>query len=389
MHFRSVFPGMPEYEGLDPSWTFGMNQAVAQGLAIGRDIIFTFGPYASIYTREYHPATDHMMILGSLYLALSYWFALLLLSINSPLMVLFIFFLAAGSVSYDALLFSYPLIATLVLLKVNVASERQLVSVASSIVLLFPFGLLPLIKGSLILICGPAAIVAALHFYLKSRRILSAVVAITPIWALLFFWVMAGQSVYNLPYFIASMSSIISGYTDAMSTSGRSTEIYAYLAAVIFLFFVIYKDNSLDIRRKYFVSCVFFLFLFVAFKAGFVRHDGHELTSGVSIAFASILYALSSNSIQTTPLIFLAMISYMYIDRRYLEKSSDSLFRNVHNAYFGVEWFEKSAFGRTRDWKSTTIISSVIEKKAGFPILPGTTDIYSFNQSYLIASGNR
>jgi len=34
-------------EGLDNSWIFGMNQAIAQHLAFGRDIIFTFGPYAS------------------------------------------------------------------------------------------------------------------------------------------------------------------------------------------------------------------------------------------------------------------------------------------------------------------------------------------------------
>src|SRR6476469_6515006 len=80
--FVPFSPVMPE-DGLDASWMFGMNQAVAQGLAIRRDIIFTFGPYASIYTQAYHPATDYMMMFGSLYLALSYWFALVLLSINS------------------------------------------------------------------------------------------------------------------------------------------------------------------------------------------------------------------------------------------------------------------------------------------------------------------
>ena len=45
--FIPLNPAMP-MEGLDNSWMFGMNQAVAQKLAFGRDIIFTFGPYASV-----------------------------------------------------------------------------------------------------------------------------------------------------------------------------------------------------------------------------------------------------------------------------------------------------------------------------------------------------
>lgn len=63
-------------EGLDNSWIFGMNQAIAQHLAFGRDIIFTFGPYASVYTKEYYPATDLLMLLGGTCLALSYTLSL-------------------------------------------------------------------------------------------------------------------------------------------------------------------------------------------------------------------------------------------------------------------------------------------------------------------------
>src|SRR3979490_2751051 len=69
--FVPFSPSMPG-EGLDPSWAFGMNQAVAQGLAFGRDIIFTFGPYASIYTTNFHPATDGLMVWSSLYLGLAF-----------------------------------------------------------------------------------------------------------------------------------------------------------------------------------------------------------------------------------------------------------------------------------------------------------------------------
>ncbi len=61
--FVPWLPVMPQ-AGLDHSWVLGMNQAVAQGLVFGRDMIFTFGPYASIYTKSFHPATDHLMVAG-------------------------------------------------------------------------------------------------------------------------------------------------------------------------------------------------------------------------------------------------------------------------------------------------------------------------------------
>jgi len=41
-----------------------MNQAIAQGLSFGDDIVFTFGPYASVYTQLYHPATVRLMVVA-------------------------------------------------------------------------------------------------------------------------------------------------------------------------------------------------------------------------------------------------------------------------------------------------------------------------------------
>jgi hypothetical protein len=72
--FTAFSPGMPA-PGLDPSWMLAMNQAVAQKLAIGREIVFTFGPYASIYTKSFHPATDHLMVMGGLYLGFCFFLA--------------------------------------------------------------------------------------------------------------------------------------------------------------------------------------------------------------------------------------------------------------------------------------------------------------------------
>nr|WP_241480456.1 hypothetical protein [Legionella norrlandica] len=41
--FVPFSPKMPA-PGLDASWAVGLNQAIAQGLAFGKDILFTLGP---------------------------------------------------------------------------------------------------------------------------------------------------------------------------------------------------------------------------------------------------------------------------------------------------------------------------------------------------------
>ena len=61
-------PNMPEL-GLDPSWRMAMSVALAQSMKIGREIVFTVGPYSQIYTRYYHPQTDTLVMMASVALA--------------------------------------------------------------------------------------------------------------------------------------------------------------------------------------------------------------------------------------------------------------------------------------------------------------------------------
>jgi hypothetical protein len=72
--FVPLNPEMPSH-GLDPSWKFAMNEGVARNLVFGRDIVFTFGPYASIYTEVYEPQTDKLMLLGAYSWALVTFFS--------------------------------------------------------------------------------------------------------------------------------------------------------------------------------------------------------------------------------------------------------------------------------------------------------------------------
>lgn len=72
MPFDPIMPGI----GFDQSWKYALNEAVSRGSVFGRDVIYSFGPYASVYTRMYSPATDTMMMLASSLLATGFCIAL-------------------------------------------------------------------------------------------------------------------------------------------------------------------------------------------------------------------------------------------------------------------------------------------------------------------------
>lgn len=392
--FVPFSPSMPG-EGLDPSWVFGMNQAVAQGLAFGREMVFTFGPYASIYTKTYHPATDHIMLAGSLYLGLSYGLAVFLVTRNSKWYLLAALWVVLAGLmhSRDALLFSYPLLIVFFCYqsintneKVNFGTNFTLVL---TVILFLPFGFLPLIKGTLLILCGAVAILCVALFASNRRWGQALAAAASPIAAILFFWGVSGQSALNLPSYFISMAPIVSGYTEAMSTSGIKREIVLYLVATFVLLIAILREDSVSIKSRAFIFFAFIVYLFLAFKGGFIRHDGHAILSGESILIASLLFAFGFHSRQMPFILFVSVFAWMYIDSHYIKTSTESIFRNIGYTYSSAWSGVKNRLSKN-EWLENEFNNTIkrLSDKAKFPLFEGTTDIYSYNQSYLIASGN-
>ncbi|MCG6538023.1 MAG: hypothetical protein L7F78_25730, partial [Syntrophales bacterium LBB04] len=299
--FVPFSPVMPA-AGLDQSCVFGMNQAVAQGLSFGKEIVLTFGPYASIYTKTYHPSTDFMMVSGSLYLAVSYWacFILLMKSVQWRWILAFCAILAGVMYSRDALFFSFPLLVGLTTFKI-VFSENGVLAKSKYapfyVALMFaPFGLLPLVKGSILILCGAIAILCSVFLIVNKKRVLAIICLTSPMVSMLLFWITSGQSVTNLPNYFISMAPIVSGYTEAMAVNGNTREVISYLVASAFLLLSISLQKQITITSKIFLLCTFFVFLFLSFKGGFVRHDGHAIMSGTSILIAALLLPFIFNS---------------------------------------------------------------------------------------------
>lgn len=385
-------PAMPG-QGLDPSWGFGMNQAVAQGLAIGSEVLFTFGPYASVYTQIFHPQTDGLMLFGSVSIALAlaaaFWamravrewpFALALLAV------------LAGAVTMpDTLFFAYLLIAGLSILTL-VESQASGPGWRGNVILvlvMIPFGLLPLIKGSFLVLALPVCLLSAALLLVNRRFFQALLTIVVPAGAVPVFWSIAGQPMGGLPDYLATMVRTVSGYSEAMALNGTSSEIVWFLAGA----FVLLLASALDVgrsggRRSY--LCLLLAgYLFVVFKAGFVRHDFHALVAGSSLFVAALAINVVGSNLKTILSLCAAFAVWLHIDGHYFGptagKFADELGRHFVALLEGGSMRATSRGELERRYHERL---SELARQSGFPKLGGTTDIYSYNQSFLIASGN-
>lgn len=432
-------PVMP-LVGLDPSWIFSMNKVVEQNLSIGKEIIFTFGPYASIYTQSYHPATDNLMVIGSLLLGLSYTIAVLYMakSRNISWLLIFTVFmtLIAGKKGHvfamvyrDALLFSYPLILSVCATHLVQHTQYSKLSlnplrVIMVFLLSVPLGFLPLIKGGLLVLCGAMALTISSYFYYHHFRRLALIVLLCPVASAAIFWVVSGQSIINLPSFFVNMVEIIRGYTEAMSVHSSITEIGAYLLAGSALVWALARSEKITLSAKLFLGINLIFYLFVSFKAGFVRHDFHSITALTSIAFASLILrnVCSNKSIIT---VFIGVISLFFVfytvldpqlredvrnkfgyniasksekwreiffftAKRAINKLPRNAYTHIRNTYTDSWYGMRSRILESNALQMRFELSLVeIRKKCALPLLLGTTDIYSWDQSCLLSSNNK
>jgi hypothetical protein len=383
--------------GLDPSYHFAINQAVAQRLVFGKDIIFTMGPYGSINTRLYHPATDSLMVWGGLFLGVCYSLLLLLLAREVRFQWLLVYVAFVTGIMYwgSARFFSYPLILVLVSYRISLTSthagslDLSKPSTIGFAICFAPLGLLPLIKVSLLLLCGPTAVACFFLLWRSKQKPLAYSSIIIPSISTVLFWTVSGQPILALPNFLVNIPTIVSGYTEAMAMTGNAMEIVIYIIASVAILYAIATDNLGPPIHSSILFLCYALFLFIAFKEGFVRHDDHALTAGASIVVAalSVKFILKERRLITA--LLPAVLAWGYIDKNYVNSSTGSIYSSIRHTYSNA-WnglYVRLA-GTNALQKSFDDHIDVIKNKFHIPKLHGTADIYSYHQSSLLASGN-
>jgi hypothetical protein len=404
-------PFMPDLPGAlplgnDESWRFALNEAVAQGLVFGRDVIYTYGPYSSIFTKSYHPATDWLMLGGGIFLGLCYafllimlakavhrlWFPPLYLTLCASLLYSHEFVRDAPR---DALFHSYPLLLSLLIYRL--ASDGAIGTQVWTrfnigiVILFFPLGLLPLVKASFLPICAMMATCCVFLFVLHKRLRMAAVCALSTVLFGVLLWMFSGQPLLALPDFFLSARPIIFGYTEAMSLAGNSSEIVIYILASILVMYATLMDKSKPTISRIVACACFGLFFFLSFKEGFVRHDAHALAASTAIGLAALSAALVVR-IKTPVLITMLAVAALatgYINHHYVTVSPGLLTNMLDTYADAAAGLESRAVSGNVLKETFTGGLAARKQQITLPQLVGTTDIYSFNQIILFANSLR
>lgn len=376
----SVFTPIALYmpgRAVDAAWALGMNEAAGRGMSFGHDILFTFGPYASVFTRAYHPAIDWTCMFAGLWFVAVYAYTAVIATRNaSRLLPWALFVVIAIMHSWDGLWMSYTLVASVYLIRAEQVSSRSVVIVMA------PFGLLPLIKGSFAVLCALLiVIVATSRLLAKDRRGAIAAIA-SPAVVTIAFWLLARQSLLSLAGYARCVLHLAAGYSDAMSITGDSHEVIAYLIASLAMLATILLERG-SARTSRLTAAAFAAFLFVAFKAGFVRHDAHALICSASILLAGAVHAGFVMRWWRFAATIASVGAWWLIESHYgvntWAELEDTYTRPVHGTIDRI-WGDHSyaeLYDATLD---------AIAKQVHLRPLAGTTDIYSTDQADVIAS---
>lgn len=393
--FVPFAPIMP-WESLDPSWAYGMNEAVAEGLSFGKEIVFTMGPYASVYTKTYHPVTDQLMMWGSSYLAISFAVAAYLnfRLERWPLKIALLTVLISVMYYRDVLFFFYTLMVGVQVYQWTILRDSKrdvgLSEIALGAALFIPFGLLPLVKSSILFACMAVTILSVVLLARVGLWKQCLLVGVTPLVSLVVFWALAGQPLIGVADYFAVLPPIVGGYAEAMAINGNPNEYILYILAAAALVVLLLREAKGFIYEKLIVSLIFFSILFLAFKAGFVRHDSHAVLSGTMILLGGVLAGVLLPARSSLVLLLICLISWVYIDVAYIKTSPRSVKENIKGSYTsawaGLKQRIKDPVALLRNFESRVHELSI---RGGIPKLNGSVDIYSYDQAYLIASGNK
>lgn len=294
--FLAMIPFTPVIGPALEPWTIVMNEAVARHLAIGRDVVFTFGPFVSVYTQLYHPATYPITLIGSAILAAGICSGFALLSLERrPALLLALPFLVGVAWSRDAVFMAIPFLLMLVSFCITLPKSSENASEITGrklillVILSCAVGILPLVKVSFLAIALVEGAASVAMLTLAHRFRLAFTVTAIAAASLLLGWSWAGQPLSGIVHYVLAQRPIISGYSEAMSVEGPFSEVvfWAIPAAIVIAAFYAFIT-----RGRGLVGLVALagsaLYLLFTFKAGFVRQDLHQHTSSATLLFIAL-----------------------------------------------------------------------------------------------------
>ena len=388
-----VYPGVG-FDALDRSWMFAMNVATARGM-VGKDVIFTYGPYGSIYTQQYFPQTNLTMLLGGAFLAVAISAGLLCLDRPGWR------FAASGFALFlptdfcmDTRFLCVPMVMLILAFRVSQPADRianiQLNRFTRVTLGLLAAGLaiLSLIKGTFAAASlGTIIIVFVVLFGAGFRRLAASCLAIFIV-AIPVFWLLAQQPLASLPLFFSRELAIMGGYSAAMARSGPFWRIGLFLDCSLLLLVLNRRLFSADFRGMCLLAGIALL-LYLGFDEGFIRYDFSHLPTAAGIAVMVGWGVVLCGPIAIAPLVSLvAMLICWGLILQVYTGPTFAGFINLLDAPYrtAARSIVARLEGTLDPARSYADSLNAIRARQPLPVLPGPTDIYSYDQARLLAA---
>ena len=385
-------PDLP-YPGQDSAWVLALNQAVANRLAFGRDVIYPLGPWGSVYAGQYHPATDGMMLAGSTVVALALAGGLAALTRGGQRWVTLLAPLLVATVGErDPVFLAMPLL----LLAVAVARPAPGVPPgkwpggwrsAALLLLTVSCALLTLIKGTFGTQAVPMVGLAVLALLSGRRFGLAALMLACYAASLAGFWLLANQHLVDLPAYIAIMPVVIAGYAEGLAVGGPTSDIAAYLCGSAALLWLFWRDRAPGGPSGTVLLLGLLFTLFVAFKSGFVRHDEHALIAAGTLAMMPVMLVaeLRPRRLAAAVLVTLSVLAFISLHYPGYEWPSSARGRDRLTMAASGAWTRMADPGRLK--RLFDAYMAALRTAMPLPHVAGPTDIYSSGQMILLANG--
>ncbi len=287
--------------GFDPSWVYALNILPHTGFLFGRDVAYTYGPLGFLLEplnvgSNLIVATGFMLFIHAVFAGCILYLALRASSVL-PIMLFTFGYMIAIVVGHYELDYSYRLAILEALLVLLAFRSRKLWWLATPVAGVLAASLLFMKFGIGLLALSIYAGAALCWLFAKQHHPLKVAITVFGSY-LLAFAVLAAlylQSSSNVAAWISRSMDMSDGAQSAQSLSGsRMFLLFAFASAMVYAFitFCFFCWKS-DLRG---VLVVFVPAIFLAFKHGFVRADGHEghfFTFILALISILILFATS------------------------------------------------------------------------------------------------
>ncbi|MBE34296.1 MAG: hypothetical protein CMI16_01830 [Opitutaceae bacterium] len=285
-------PEFPAHD-LDSSWRMALGKFFVEGRQFGTEVVFTYGPLGYVMGNTYWGGQWASLISWHAFLAVTFstiifWHGMRLSGYNR--LFYFTFFFLFGLSYQDAI---QQIIIALLGLELIKRSDRSWHW--SSLVIVGLLVILSLIKFTNIVLCVALISLAAGLGYWTQRKWQTAL-HLPSIYAGMFIlgWMLCGQHIFNLPAYFHSSWQISQGYQDAMGFSCPSLQLYLGLTVLglVILHTFINLFSQTNRIRGFALTAGVGAFIYLNWKHGFIRADGHQVGfyfSAMTVIVTSVL----------------------------------------------------------------------------------------------------